>query len=75
MREENRDMKRMVQRLLARSATDDQPVQLPEDISFPICTPEQMAAFDEVLEDQTKLSSVVSAYIVSHVCESFKVIL
>ncbi|WAR11985.1 hypothetical protein MAR_026165, partial [Mya arenaria] len=59
MREENREIKRMMQRVLSRSATDDQPLQLPENISFPICCPEQMEAFGELLGDQTKLSSVV----------------
>ncbi|KAH3818997.1 hypothetical protein DPMN_120727 [Dreissena polymorpha] len=29
MRDENREMKRMLHRLLARSATDDEPMQLP----------------------------------------------
>ncbi|XP_060552760.1 uncharacterized protein LOC132714045 [Ruditapes philippinarum] len=57
--EKNREIKRMMQRLLSRSAADDQPLQLPKDISFPIRSPEQMEAFDELLGDQTMLSSVV----------------
>ncbi|XP_060592503.1 uncharacterized protein LOC132747188 [Ruditapes philippinarum] len=59
MREKNREIKRMVQRMLLRSAADDQPLQLPKDISFPIRYPEQMEAFNELLGDQTMLSSVV----------------
>ncbi|KAH3734213.1 hypothetical protein DPMN_040653 [Dreissena polymorpha] len=34
MRDENRVMKRMLQRLLASSATDDEPMQLPENITI-----------------------------------------
>ncbi|XP_060563878.1 uncharacterized protein LOC132723218 [Ruditapes philippinarum] len=59
MREKNRDIKRMVQRMLLRSAADDQPLQLPKDISFPFRYPELMEAFDKLLGDQTMLSSVV----------------
>ncbi|XP_052242411.1 uncharacterized protein K02A2.6-like [Dreissena polymorpha] len=47
MRDENREMKRMLQRLLASSATDDEPMQLPENISLPIGTFEQMDEFEE----------------------------
>ncbi|KAH3788547.1 hypothetical protein DPMN_166692 [Dreissena polymorpha] len=39
-------MKRMLQRLLARSATDDEPKQLQENISLPIGTFEQMDEFE-----------------------------
>ncbi|XP_060556626.1 uncharacterized protein LOC132717216 isoform X2 [Ruditapes philippinarum] len=59
MREKNREIKRLVQRMLLRSAADDQPLQLPKYISFPIRYPEQMEAFDKLLGDQTMLSSVV----------------
>ncbi|XP_060561233.1 uncharacterized protein LOC132721002 [Ruditapes philippinarum] len=59
MREKNREIKRMVQRMLLRSAADDQPLQLPKDISFPIRYPEQIEALDELLGDQKMLSSVV----------------
>ncbi|KAH3849087.1 hypothetical protein DPMN_091480 [Dreissena polymorpha] len=55
MRKENREMKRMLQWLLARSATDDQPVQLPENISLPIRTFEQMDEFGEHLGDEATI--------------------
>ena len=46
MRDENREMKRMLHRLMARSATDDEPMQLPENIILPIGTFEQMDEFE-----------------------------
>jgi len=55
MRDENREMKRMLQRLLARSATDDKPMQLPENISLPIGTFEQMDEFEEHLGDEATI--------------------
>ncbi|XP_052264189.1 uncharacterized protein LOC127867179 [Dreissena polymorpha] len=55
MRDENREMKRMLQRLLARSATDDEPMQLPENISLPIGTFEQMDEFEEHLGDEATI--------------------
>ncbi|KAH3725492.1 hypothetical protein DPMN_091645 [Dreissena polymorpha] len=48
-------MKRMLQRLLARSATDDKPMQLPENISLPIGTFEQMDEFEEHLGDEATI--------------------
>ena len=55
IRDENREMKRMLQRLLARSATDDEPMQLPENISLPIGTFEQMDEFEEHLGDEATI--------------------
>ena len=55
IRDENREMKRMLQRLLARSATDDEPMQLPENISLPIGTLEQMDEFEEHLGDEATI--------------------
>ena len=55
MRDENREMKRMLQRLLARSATYDKPSQLPENISLPIWTFEQMDEFEEHLGDEATI--------------------
>ncbi|KAH3808008.1 hypothetical protein DPMN_136356, partial [Dreissena polymorpha] len=51
----HREMKRMLQRLLARSATDDKPMQLPENISLPIGTFEQMEEFEEHLGDEARI--------------------
>ncbi|KAH3746304.1 hypothetical protein DPMN_180711 [Dreissena polymorpha] len=48
-------MKRMLQRLLARSATDDEPMQLPENISLPIGTFAQMDEFEEHLGDEATI--------------------
>ncbi|KAH3832109.1 hypothetical protein DPMN_105386 [Dreissena polymorpha] len=55
MRDENREMKWMLQRLLARSASDDKPMQLPENISLPIGTLEQMDEFEEHLGDEATI--------------------
>ncbi|KAH3896038.1 hypothetical protein DPMN_020209 [Dreissena polymorpha] len=55
MRDENREMKQMLQRLLARSATDDEPMQLPENITLPIGTFEQMDEFEEHLGDEATI--------------------
>ena len=44
-----------LQRLLARSATDDEPMQLPENISLPIGTFEQMDEFEEHLGDEATI--------------------
>ncbi|KAH3845904.1 hypothetical protein DPMN_088196 [Dreissena polymorpha] len=55
IRDENRETKRMLQRLLARSATDDEPMQLPENISLPIGTFEQMDEFEEHLGDEATI--------------------
>ena len=52
-------MKRMLQAIWARSPSDEPQLQMPEEIVFPLQTVEQMAAFDELLEDKAKMSSVV----------------
>ncbi|KAH3851644.1 hypothetical protein DPMN_094126 [Dreissena polymorpha] len=55
MRDENRVMKQMLQRLLASSATDDEPMQLTENISLPIGTFEHMDEFEEHLGDEATI--------------------
>ncbi|KAH3817852.1 hypothetical protein DPMN_119408 [Dreissena polymorpha] len=53
-------MKQMLQQLLARSATDDEPMQLPENISLPIRTFEHMDQFEKHLSDEATMTSVVT---------------
>ncbi|KAH3868063.1 hypothetical protein DPMN_031199 [Dreissena polymorpha] len=59
MREENREMKRMLERLLTRSATDDESMQLPENTSLPIGTFEQIDEFEEHLGDEATIAQSI----------------
>ncbi|KAH3816805.1 hypothetical protein DPMN_118328 [Dreissena polymorpha] len=65
MRDQNREMKRMLQWLLARSATDDEAMQLPENISLPIGLFEQMDEFEEHLGDGSQIHNccIVQAFL------------
>ncbi|KAH3716238.1 hypothetical protein DPMN_058957 [Dreissena polymorpha] len=58
MKEENREMKRMLQWIWARSASDDQPVQLPENINLPMGTFKQIDEFEEHLGDEATIHFV-----------------
>ena len=74
IREEQKEIKRVLQRLLHKTATSDSflPTQLPDEIKFPVSSLEEMEALDEQLGNQATMSAVVSR---KNVCEILKSVL
>ena len=64
MREENKEMKRLLHRLLARSTQEEQEIRLPENINLPVSSVEEMDALDETLMNQTQMMAMVGQYII-----------
>ena len=65
MREVNQELKGMLKRMMSKSVVTDQPViPFPEEICFPLSTPEAMEAFDDQLGHQATNLSVVRIILV-----------
>ncbi|KAL4240527.1 hypothetical protein ACF0H5_001319 [Mactra antiquata] len=59
LRKETREVKRMVQHLLTRSAVEDQPPQLPQDFILPADSCENVESNENLLADQENFQSMV----------------